>query len=52
MSALAWLVDTATDRRVGAVPLRWENGQLHGAVNMGTDHGENSSTEEHAGIVG
>lgn len=52
MNALTWLVDAGADKRVGAVPLSQENGQLHGAVSVGTDHGENSSTGAHVGIVG
>lgn len=44
VNALTWLVDAGADKRVGAVPLSQENGQLHGAVSVGKDHGENSST--------
>lgn len=52
MNALTWLVAAGTDKRVGAAPLSQENGQLHGAVSVGTDRGENSSTGAHVGIVG
>lgn len=44
MNALTWLVDAGTDKRVGAVPLSQENGQLHGAVT--------AALGAHVGIVG